>query len=66
MAKLFLNYRPQKEKPHWTRLVVCGNLVIFQGNFSTRTADITTAKLLFNSTISKKCAWLLLCDIKQF
>jgi hypothetical protein len=46
------NYQPQKEEKHHTRLTVGGNQINYPGNKNTLTADLTTAKLLINSTIS--------------
>ena len=47
-----LYYCPQKVKPHRTWLTVGGNCIDYPWNKSTPTANLTTAKLLFNSTIS--------------
>ncbi len=46
------NYRPQKDEPHQTRLTVGGDRITYAGNKSTPTADLLTAKLLINSTMS--------------
>jgi hypothetical protein len=43
---------PQKEEQHCTHLTVSGNRINYPGNKATPTADLTTAKLLINSTIS--------------
>ncbi len=45
------NYHPQKDKPHRTWLTMGGNCIDYPWNKSTSTANLTTAKLLFNSTI---------------
>jgi hypothetical protein len=47
-----VDYRPQKAVENRTRLTVGGNLIDFPGNVSTPTADITTTKIVINSTIS--------------
>ncbi len=52
MAILFANYHPQKNEPHKTRLTVGGDRIDYPWSKSTPTANLTTAKLLFNSTIS--------------
>ena len=64
-GQFFFNYITQKDKPHWARLVPGVNLIRFIGNESTGTSDITTAKILFNSTISTKSVQLICCDIKK-
>jgi hypothetical protein len=46
------NFCPQKEEQHCTRLTVGGNRINYPSNKATPTTDLTTAKLLINSTIS--------------
>jgi hypothetical protein len=46
------NYHPQKDEPHRTWLTVGGDRIDYPWNESTPRTDLTTAKLLFNSTIS--------------
>jgi hypothetical protein len=46
------NYCPQKDEPHCTRLTIGSDKITYTGNKSTPTADLVTAKLLINSTIS--------------
>eukprot|EP00957_Ditylum_brightwellii_P133253 10160959-Ditylum_brightwellii.AAC.1 len=41
--------RLQKKETHRTRITVGGNSINYPGNVKTPTADIETAKLLFNS-----------------
>ena len=62
----FFNSTTQKDEPLQTRLVEGGNFTSFPGDVSTVTAEITTAKLLFNITISTKGEPFLFCDIKKF
>jgi hypothetical protein len=45
-------YKSQKEEKHCVRLTVSGNRIGYPGNKSTPMADLTTAKVLINSTIS--------------
>mgnify|MGYP003513481215 FL=1 len=47
-------------------MTVGGNLIDYPGNKSTRTADITTLKLLLNSAISRIKARMMMIDIKNF
>jgi hypothetical protein len=46
------NYCPQKADPYRIRFTVGGNLVNYNGETYTPTADLTTAKLLLNSVVS--------------
>ncbi len=46
------NFCPQKEEQHCTCLTIGGDCIDYPGNKATPTADLTTAKLLINSTIS--------------
>ena len=65
-VKFVSNIRPQKAETHRTRLTVGGNLIKYPGNTSTPTADMTTAKLLINSTISEPGAKWVGIDLKDF
>ena len=65
-VKYVCNIRPQKTEKHRTRITVGGNLITYPGNTSTPTADMTTAKLLMNSTISQPDAKWLGIDLKDF
>ena len=55
-ARLVVNYRPQKEDPNRVRMTAGGNLIAYPGELTTRTADISTAKILWNSVISTEDA----------
>ena len=48
-ARIVVDYRTQKEDPNRIRIAVGGNLIIYKGNTSTQTANLTTSKLLWNS-----------------
>ena len=52
--QIVCNFIPQKYEPQRTRLMAGGNLISFPGNISRIKTDITTEKILFNSTISTK------------
>ena len=62
MAKI----RPQNDETHRTRLTVGGNLINFPGDFTTPTADLITAKLIFNIVLSTKNAKFMCADIAKF
>jgi hypothetical protein len=65
-GRICCNVRLQKEEINRTRLTVGGNLIDFPGNTSTPTADLLTAKLLINSTISTSGAVFLGIDLANF
>jgi hypothetical protein len=65
-ARFVCDYRPQKTEPERTRLTVGGNLIDYPGDVATSTADITTAKLVWNSVISTDNAQFMGMDIKNF
>jgi hypothetical protein len=55
-------HRPEK-RARWT----CGgDQVDYPGNVSTKTADLTTAKLIINSVLSTPGAKMVLNDLKDF
>ena len=55
-ANIIIDFRPQKEDPHRIRACVGGNLINYPGELTTRTADITTSKLHWNSVLSTQKA----------
>jgi hypothetical protein len=60
------NYCPQKDEPHCTRLTVGKDQITYNGNKSTPTATLITAKLLINSTISTPKAKFYGMDLANF
>jgi hypothetical protein len=65
-GRIVCDYRPQKAEPERTRLTAGGDRIHYPGDVSTDTADLTTAKLLINSTISTKDARYACFDLKDF
>ena len=65
-GRIVCTFRPQKDEPNRTRLTVGGNLLVALYDVSTPTADLTTAKLLFNSVISTPGARFITLDLKNF
>ena len=53
-ANIVVDYRPHKEDPNRVRIMAGGNLIIYPGELTTRTAYITTSKILWNSVLSIK------------
>eukprot|EP00804_Cyclotella_cryptica_P011350 CCRYP_016360-RA/>CCRYP_016360-RA protein AED:0.27 eAED:0.23 QI:0/0/0/1/0.5/0.33/3/0/674 len=64
-ACIVVDYRPQKDDPNRVRITVGGNLITYPGELTTRTADLTTAKILWNSTISTPGARFACADIEN-
>jgi hypothetical protein len=58
--------RPQKTETKRTRATVGGDKINYPGDVSTKTAGLTTAKLLINSVLSTPGARCMVADIKDF
>ena len=58
--------RRDKADPYRCRITLGGNLFNYPGNVGTRTADMLTIKLLFNSVISTPGATFMALDISNF
>ncbi|KAI2506705.1 Reverse transcriptase (RNA-dependent DNA polymerase) [Fragilaria crotonensis] len=58
--------RPEKVNPRRVRWTVGGDKVDYPYDVSTKTADLTTAKLLFNSVLSTPNAKFMATDLKGF
>ena len=65
-ARICVNYRPQKEDPNQVRITVGGNLINYSGELTTRTADLTTTKIMLNSVLSTPNAKYVTADVKNF
>jgi hypothetical protein len=65
-AKIVVDFRPQKEDSYQIRITARGNLLTYKGNVSTRTADLSTSKLLWNSVLSTDGSKYMCLDIKNF
>ena len=65
-ARFCANIRPQKEETHRCRITVGGDRIDYPGEVSTKTAGLTTIKLLLNSVISKPTAKFMTADVKNF
>ena len=62
-ANIVVDYRPQKEDPNRVCITAGVNLIVYPGELTTRTADITTSKILCNSVLSTKNAKYMCLDI---
>ena len=63
---MVVDFRPQKENPNRVRITAGGNLIKYAGELTTRTANLTTAKLLWNRVISTDGAKFMGFDIGYF
>jgi hypothetical protein len=59
-------FRPEKTNPRWIRWTVGGDRIFYAADVITRTVDLTTDKILFNSVLSTPGAKFLGIDIKDF
>jgi hypothetical protein len=64
-ANIVVDFRPQKEDLHRIRITAGGNLINHSGKLTTRTADITTSKLHWNSVLSTQKAKYTCLDLKK-
>ena len=59
-------YRPEKVNPRRIRITAGGDRIIYDGNVSTKTADLATVKIHLNSIISTQNARHMTGDLKDF
>jgi len=62
-ARIVVDYRPQKEDPNRVRITVGGNLIDYPYELTTRTADLQTTKIMWNSVVSTDGAKYACADI---
>ena len=65
-ARFVCSYHPQKAEPYRTHITIGGNLIDYPGNLSMKVADMTTFKILVNSTLSTPGARWLGLDVKNY
>jgi hypothetical protein len=65
-GKIVCDYKPHKQEKERVRLTVGGDILDYSGDVATSTADITTFKILINSTLSTKDASMMMMDIKNY
>jgi hypothetical protein len=65
-GRFVVDIRPNKSEVHCVRLTVVGNLIQYPGDVSKQSADLTTSKCLWNSTISTDRAKYMCLDVKAF
>jgi hypothetical protein len=65
-GKIVCDYKPHKKENERVRLTVGGGRLDYSGDVATSTADITTFKILINSTLSTEDAAMMMMDIKNY
>jgi hypothetical protein len=65
-GKIVCDYKPHKQENERVRLTVAGDRLDYSGDIATSTADITTFKILINSTLSTEDAAMMMMDIKNY
>jgi hypothetical protein len=65
-GKIVCDYKPHKKEKERVRLTVGGDRLDYSGDVATSTADITTFKILINSTLSTAESAMVMMDIKNY
>jgi hypothetical protein len=65
-GKIFCDYKPHKQEKEHVRLTIGGDRLDYSGDVATSTADITTSKILINSTLSTTDTAMVMMDIKNY
>jgi len=61
-----VDYQPQKEDPNRVCITVDGNLIEYPHKLTTRTANLTTSKVMWNSVISTPRSKYICADVNNF
>jgi hypothetical protein len=65
-GKIVCDYKSHKKEKERVRLTVGGDILDYSGDVATSTADITTFKILINSTLSTEDVAMMMMDIKNY
>ena len=65
-TRIVVNFRPQKSDPNRVRITAGGDLINYPHELTTRTSDLTTSKIIWNSVLSTEDARFMGIDIKNF
>jgi hypothetical protein len=65
-GKIVCDYKPHKKEREHVRMTVGGDILDYSGDVATSTADITTFKILINSTLSTEDAAIVMMDIHNY
>ena len=64
-AQIVINHHPQKDNPNQVHITIGGNLIDYLYELTTRTANMVSAKNMWNSVISNPGAKFGGADIKN-
>ena len=64
-ARIVVDYWVHKDDPNRVCITIGGNLINYPGELTTRTADLTTTKVTWNSFISTRNARYMCADVKN-
>jgi hypothetical protein len=64
-GKVVCDFKPNKNEKHRVRMMVGGDRLDYSGDTTTSTTDITTFKILINSTLSTQKAKMMMMDNKK-
>jgi hypothetical protein len=65
-ARIVSDIRPQKDDPNRICITIGGNLLHYDHDTGTPSADLTTTKFFLNSVISTEAARFITLDVKDF
>jgi hypothetical protein len=65
-GKIVCDYKPHKKEKERVQLALGGDRLDYTCDVATSTADITTFKILINSTLSTDDAAMMMMDIKNY
>jgi hypothetical protein len=65
-GKIVCDYKPHKKEKERVQLAVGGDRLDYSGDVATSVADITTFKILINSTLYTEDAAMMMMDIKNY
>jgi hypothetical protein len=64
-GKIVCDYKPHKKEKERVRLTAGGDRLDYSGDVATSTEDITSFKIIINSTLSTEDAAMMMMDIKN-
>ena len=65
-SRIVVDFRRQKKDKNRVIIAAGGNLIDYPGELTTRTADVTTSKLMWNSTTSAHNVHYMCADAANF
>ena len=64
-TRIVVDFRPQKDDPNRVQITAGGHLIVYPDELTTRTVDLLTTQILWNSVISTKDARYICIDIEN-